>query len=95
MISGCNSCLLHTIKPSLAAKVREIEDYCDIERSDIAIVILGTDSTTERERARDWMRGQFPEVQIKMEDELVGAEVPFVISIGNFNMKQIMTLVNF
>ena len=82
------------ILPSLAAKMREIEEYSQIKRSEMAMIVLGTSCDKEMERVREWMRGQFPEVNIRMDNELVGSEMPVVFSIGNFNKDTIRTMVS-
>ena len=61
----------------------------------MAIVVLGTSSNEEKERARSWMAAQYPGIQINMEGDLEGKEAKVVISIGTFNLDTLTALVSF
>ena len=93
--SGCHLCLLQKIRPSLAANLRELEDKDEYQRGDIAIVVLGTSSPEEKERARTWMTSQYPGIQINMEEDLQGKEDKVVIFIGTTNLDRLTNLVSF
>ena len=75
--------------------MRELEDKHLYGRQEIAIVVLGTSSAEEKERARAWMAAQYPGIQINMEGGLQGKEAKVVISIGTFNLDTLTTLVSF
>ena len=95
LTSGCNSCLLQKIRPSLAANLRELEDKHECGREDMAIVILGTSSCEEQTRARTWMTTQYPGIQITTKGDLEGKEAKVVITIGTSNLDTLTTLVSF
>ena len=59
------------------------------------MVILGTSSDKEKEDARRILTSQFPGVSIKAEEELLGTEAKVVVSVGNFNKKNMMSMVSF
>ena len=83
-----------SILPSLAAKMRELEDRENVVRSQVGIVIQGTSSEAEKERARAWMKGHFPETVVHMEEEMAGMEMPVVISVGNINIQKLINIVS-
>ena len=69
------------IGPSLSSTVEEIEKTHEIPLSDVALILLGTASDEETERAKVWFKQLG--LTVYAEDEFEGQEKPVVISVIN------------